>query len=98
MKPTPRLPDPSAPAPTTPATVQRDDARDATDRARDDRLLEDLQENSGRDPLDLHRERLTPVEAEQDGVREDEEDDERGAQALLDQAVTEQEADERDPG
>jgi hypothetical protein len=82
--------------PPSPQEGQRDDARDVTDRARDERLLQELQENTGRDPLDRHRERITPVESEQDGVRDDEEDDERGAQALRAQAIREQDAD--DPG
>lgn len=54
-------------------------AHDASDLARDQRLRKDLTYDSGRSPGDRHRERLTAVEAEEDGVRDDDDDGEPAA-------------------
>lgn len=51
--------------------------RDGTNRsdvASDERLRHELEKDAGRNPADRHREGLTAVEAEEDGVREDDED------------------------
>lgn len=66
---------------------------DASDLARDRRLRKDLEDDSGRSPGDRHRERLTAVEAEEDGVRDD---DDTGDQAAdqREAAISEQDADD----
>lgn len=70
-----------------------DDGRTAADVERDQRLRAELQEEAGRDPLDRHRERLTPVEDEEDGVAEDG-DEEQGARAQREQTIREQDDDD----
>lgn len=68
-------------------------ASDASDMARDQRLRKDMEDDSGRSPSDRHRERLTAVEAEEDGVRDD---DDTGDQATdqREAAIKEQDADD----
>jgi hypothetical protein len=68
--------------------------RDPSDDARDARLRDELLEEAGRSPLDRHRERLTPVEAEDEGVKE--QDDAEAEAEVRQQALDEQEVpDER---
>jgi hypothetical protein len=50
-------------------------ARPVTDRDRDERLLSELNRNLERDPHARHREGVTPVESEEDGVADNEDDD-----------------------
>ena len=69
------------------------EARDPSDLARDQRLRDDLEYDGARSPLDRHRERLTATEAEEDGVREDD-DDERDESQKREQALTEQDIDD----
>lgn len=53
----------------------RDREKDPSDVARDQRLRKDMQKDGGRSTEDRHRERLTATEAEEDGVREDDDND-----------------------
>ena len=75
------------------AAVGGGEARDPSDLARDQRLRDDLEYDGARSPLDRHRERLTATEAEEDGVREDD-DDERDESQKREQALTEQDIDD----
>jgi hypothetical protein len=64
-------------------------ARDPSDLARDEKLRNELEDETARSAVDRHRERLTAVEAEEDGVSEDDDDEENAAdqreQALVEQ-------------
>lgn len=66
---------------------------DASDLARDQRLRKELEDDSGRSPSDRHRERLTAVEAEEDGVRDDDDDGDNAADQR-EEAISEQDADD----
>ncbi len=70
-------------------------ARDPSDLARDQRLRSELAIESGRSPSDRHRERLTAIEAEEDDVH-GEEDEEETASDLRRQAVEEEDAADED--
>lgn len=71
----------------------RDDGREPTDVARDDQLRDDLQKETPASPGDRHRQRLTAVEPEEDGVAEDD-DDEREEADMRKQALATQAADD----
>ena len=81
----------------TDSTIDQEPAHgrvnDASDLARDRRLRKDLEYDSGRSPSDRHRERLTAVEAEEDGVRDDDDDAEPAADER-EAAISEQDADD----
>ena len=66
---------------------------DASDLARDQRLRKELEDDSARSPSDRHRERLTAIEAEEDGVRDDDDDGDHAADQR-DEAISEQDADD----
>lgn len=74
-------------------TKRSDGAHSASDQARDDRLVEDLQQAGASEPFDRHQQRLTAVEPEEDGLHEDDLDDERSAEELRTKALQEQDDD-----
>jgi hypothetical protein len=61
-----------------------DRASHPEDAASDDRLARSLAANAGRTALSRHRERVTAIENEEDGVPEDEDGMEDAAQAEID--------------
>jgi hypothetical protein len=76
-----RPPAETAAQPPRPAT---DHASHPEDAAGDDRFAHALAANAGRSPLARHRERVTGIENEEDGVPEDEDVMEDAAQAEID--------------
>lgn len=69
-------------------------AHDPSDIARDQRLRNELAVESARSPADRHRERLTAIEAEEDDVHGDD-DDEDTTSELREQALKAEDADEQ---